>query len=91
MSIRKAPAASLAITASVATILLFAFSVSAWTGPTASPPNGNVPAPVNVGTTDQVKNASLGLNGLAVFGNAILSGLSRYLNFGSTAGSSGYG
>ncbi|MDP2648469.1 MAG: hypothetical protein Q8P19_01060, partial [bacterium] len=56
-------------------IMLGASVISAWTGPTASPPNGNVPAPVNVGTTDQVKNASLGLNGLAVFGNAILSGL----------------
>lgn len=65
--------------------------VQAWTGPTAAPPNGNVSAPINVGTTDQVKNAGLGINALAVFGNAILNGVSRYLNFGTVAGSSGYG
>lgn len=65
--------------------------VLAWTGPTSGPPNGNVAAPINVGATDQIKNAGLGINSLAVFGNAILSGTSRYLNFGSTAGSSGYG
>ncbi len=65
--------------------------VYAWTGPTQTPPNGNVSAPVNVGTTDQIKNAGLGVNSLAVYGNAILSGASRYLNFGTTAGSAGYG
>ena len=65
--------------------------VSAWTLPTADPPGDNVPAPVNVGTTDQVKNAGLGVNSLAVFGNAILSGAGRYFNFGATSGSSGYG
>lgn len=63
----------------------------AWTGPTSAPPNGNISPPVNVGTTDQVKNSGLALNSLAVFGNAILSGASHYLNFGGAAGSSGYG
>ena len=43
--------------------------LSAWTGPSQSPPNGNVSAPVNVGSVDQVKNAALGVNSLAVFGN----------------------
>ena len=56
-----------------------------------STPNGNVSAPINVGTTDQIKNAGLGVNSLAVFGDAIHSGASRYLNFGSPAGSRGYG
>jgi len=69
--------------------------VLAWTGPTSAPPNGNVSAPINVGTTDQIKNAGLGINALAVFGNAILSGTSRYLNFGTIPDeqppSSGYG
>jgi len=65
--------------------------IFAWTGPTQTAPNGNVSAPVNVGTTDQVKSAGLSVNSLAVFGNAILSGASRYLNFGTIAGSSGYG
>lgn len=66
-------------------------AVYAWTGPTASPPNGNVAAPVNVGSTDQVKNAALGVNALAIFGNALLSGTGNYLNFGNTSGSGGYG
>lgn len=65
--------------------------VLAWAGPTSAPPNGNVAAPINVGTTDQVKNAGLALNSLAIFGNQILSGTSRYLNFGTIVGSTGYG
>lgn len=66
--------------------------VFAWTGPTSAPPSGNVAAPINVGATDQVKNAGFGVNSLAVFGNSILSGPSvTYLNFGSTVGATGYG
>lgn len=73
-------------------IIFSAFSiVIAWTGPSSAPPNGNVSAPLNVGSTDQVKNAGLSVNALAVFGNAILSGTSLYFNFGTTPGSSGYG
>ncbi|QQG38125.1 MAG: hypothetical protein HYS26_01050 [Candidatus Kaiserbacteria bacterium] len=49
--------------------LLAASSLSAWVGPTASPPDDNVPAPVNVGTTDQIKSAGLSLDALAVFGS----------------------
>lgn len=72
--------------------------VNAWTGPTATPPSGNVAAPINVGTTDQVKNAGLGVNALTVFGNSLFggsAGSNAYLNFGviPTPGdpSSGYG
>lgn len=76
----------------VAFFALFVVSViGAWTGPTQAPPNGNVPAPVNVGSVSQIKNGSLGVNSLAVFGSALLSGNNRYLNFGSNSGSSGYG
>ena len=83
-------AASL-IAAFIIGTIFASFIVFAWTGPTAAPPSSNVSAPLNVGTTDQVKNAGLGINSLAVFGNAILSGVSRYLNFGTIAGSTGYG
>ena len=68
--------------------------VTAWTGPTASPPNGNVAPPINVGTAQQVKNGTIGVNGLVVFGNSLLGGFAdsdAYLNFGATTGSSGYG
>jgi hypothetical protein len=74
--------------------LLIAAKIFAWTGPTAAPPGNNVAAPINVGIVNQIKNASLGLNGLAVFGNTLLGGTggsNAYLNFGASAGSSGYG
>lgn len=69
----------------------FSTIVFAWTDPTGTPPNNNVSAPINVGSTDQVKNAGLSVNALAVFGNSILSGTSRYLNFGTLVGTTGYG
>jgi len=71
--------------------ILSAAIVSAWAGPTATAPGNNVSAPINVGSTAQIKNGSLGVNSLAVYGNQILSGSGLYLNFGSTAGSGGYG
>ncbi len=49
--------------------LFAASALSAWAGPTAMPPSGNVAAPINVGTTDQVKNAGLSVNSFAVFGS----------------------
>src|SRR3954468_21431386 len=85
----------------VAGLAFDAFTALAWTGPTASAPNNNVAAPINVGNVDQVKNANLGVNNISVFGNALLSGLGvgvgRYLNFDYTTlgtggtGSAGYG
>ncbi len=57
--------------------IVIAFTASyalAWTGPTALPPNGNVPAPLNVGTTTQAKLGDLVLNGLSVNAATILSG-----------------
>ena len=48
--------------------------VTAWTGPTAVPPGNNVSAPINVGTTDQLKKAGLGVYSLAVFGNSSFFG-----------------
>jgi hypothetical protein len=68
----------------IVSVALPATVALAWTGPTSAPPSGNVSAPINVGTTDQIKNAGLGINSLAVFGNAILAGVNSYLNFGAT-------
>lgn len=50
--------------------------VYAWTGPTATPPNGNVSAPINVSNTSQVKSGglwvgSLGVDGGATFGRNV--------------------
>ncbi len=48
---------------------LSASMLSAWAGPTATAPAGNVAAPINVGATDQVKDAGISVNSLAVFGS----------------------
>ena len=78
----------------VTTVFGIGAVASAWTAPTATPPNNNVAAPINVGASSQVKNGNIGVNGLAVFGNTLLggsAGSNAYLNWGATAGSSGYG
>lgn len=47
------------------TLALFgAFIALAWTGPTAAPPNGNVAAPLNVGSKNQVKTGGLSVGGV---------------------------
>jgi len=62
----------------------------AWTGPTATAPNANVPGLLHVGSTAQTKNGNIGINGLLAYGNVLLQ-QGSYLNWGSTSGSSGYG
>ena len=57
------------------------YAYAAWTGPTATPPNNNTNAPINVGAVDQIKNAGLGVNSLAVFGNGVFS---EYMKVGTT-------
>ena len=49
--------------------LLAATALQAWTGPSETAPNGNVAAPINVGTVDQVKSAGISVDALAVFGS----------------------
>lgn len=52
--------------------LLATSLVYAWTGPTAFPPGNNVDAPINVGTTSQIKDGTIGVNGLGVFGDTYI-------------------
>lgn len=55
----------------------FALSLNylyAWTAPGANPPSGNVAAPINTGTTAQVKNGGLSVNALSAFGDAYVQG-----------------
>jgi hypothetical protein len=45
-------------------VLLFAagfYVYAAWQEPTAAPPGGNVPAPLNVGVTSQIKSGNIGI------------------------------
>lgn len=80
----------LSVIALAVALLFLAQIVSSWSGPTANPPENNVDAPLNVGPVDQIKDAALGVNALAVFGNALLQH-DAYLNWGTEAGESGYG
>lgn len=48
-----------ALTAAFAIALSVAFAVSAWTEPTAQPPDGNIAAPINVGVFPQTKDGDL--------------------------------
>jgi hypothetical protein len=48
--------------------------VWAWTGPTATPPNSNVSAPLNVGLTPQNKSGALGVGAFTSFGDAFFNG-----------------
>jgi hypothetical protein len=71
----------------IVSVTLSAVVAAAWTGPTSAPPNGNVDAPLNVGSVTQFKNGNLGL-----WGNLLLAtNGGSYLNFGATPGPTGYG
>ena len=58
--------------------LILAFGISyvsaAWVGPTATAPDNNVAAPINIGSVDQIKSAGLGVDTLAVFGQGSFDG-----------------
>lgn len=61
-------------------------AVAQWTGPSASPPNANVPAPLNVGAAGQAKTGGLILN----TGNATNGLIVQYGKVGIGLTSPGY-
>jgi len=79
-------------------IFLAGYAVFAFNPPTQAPPAGNVPAPINTGTSDQTKtggllnvfglwvNQSLGVSGGATFGGALNLQGNRITNVGSPSG-----
>ena len=52
-------------------IFAISLAVYAWTAPTVAPPDGNVPAPINIGTTTQTKAGALGVVGVFQANNAV--------------------
>ncbi len=86
-----------ALVTATGAVFLVGTMARAWTGPPSSPPNANVAAPINVGSSLQEKTGGfyvsdlLESDTLAVYGNTILGGTSRYLNWGTTVGTTGYG
>ena len=54
----------------VAIFLAFGISYAySWSGPTATPPGGNVEAPINVGPVSQIKSGDLGVRSFSASGN----------------------
>lgn len=51
--------------------------VSAWTAPTATPPGGNVSAPLNTSNASQYKDGALGIGGYLQVYSSILSNVER--------------
>ncbi len=77
----------------VKTILFGVFLVGvpyiyAWTGPTASAPNGNTPAPLNVGGTEQKKLGVMDSTGLKADSSVVVDP-GGYFNVGNAFLSSG--
>lgn len=52
-----------------------ALIVAAWTGPTAIPPSGNTPAPINVSSTQQNKAGKLGIGTTALIPSNLTLGV----------------
>ena len=69
----------LAILAVVLTGVLAVNYLRAWTGPTATAPNGNTDAPINTGSVAQVKSAALSVDGLTSY-----SDVSSFFNAAGT-------
>src|SRR3989338_8629164 len=53
--------------------VLLALQVVAFSEPTQTPPGGNVPAPINVGSAQQTKSGGLTVGSLASLGSAFLA------------------
>jgi len=75
------------IFAVIALVLFGAFIAFAWQGPLAAPPSGNVAAPINVGTIDQIKTGKFGIKSSSalvfdfeVNGTALVNSLAVYGN-----------
>ncbi len=63
------PAARAALFVSILVVALGAAGLlDAWSAPIESAPGGTLSAPINAGSTDQVKDGGISLNALAVFG-----------------------
>lgn len=50
------------------------YASAAWTGPTATPPNENTPAPINVSATSQIKSGGLWVGSLGADGGGYFGG-----------------
>jgi len=63
--------------------VLLALQVVAFSEPTQTPPGGNVPAPINVGSAQQTKSGGLTVGSLASLGSAFLATNSGNVGIGT--------
>lgn len=71
----------------LAVILSFGLSYAlAWTAPTATPPGGNVGAPINTSTTPQTKAGAFTISATTTTGTLIAGGLGVIANSLTTSG-----
>src|SRR3989344_3428017 len=65
--------------------VLLALQVVAFSEPTQTPPGGNVPAPINVGSAQQTKSGGLTVGSLASLGSAFLATNSGNVGVGTVS------
>ena len=58
---------------------------AAWTEPTQTPPGGNVPAPLNVGSVDQIKSGGLSVGAFVSQYGTILANVSGNVGIGTAS------
>ena len=91
MTTTKSLRSIITLSLALATLLGYSFINAAWTPAPANPPANNVPAAINVGSANQDKLGTLGVNGLAVFGSQLIeSGTPTISLFDNTASSPDY-
>ena len=71
MNIIKSIVRDVVIVAGLSSVVVFAQS---WSGPTATPPENNTPAPINVSAVSQSKTGGLWVGSLGVSGGATIGG-----------------
>lgn len=69
---RKIPKAFIQIITGLTIVIIFTLIANAFTEPTVSPPDGNVDAPINVGSLPQIKAGSI--EAIALRGSGIRVG-----------------
>ncbi len=83
-------ASSLLIGGFIGASALVAFASGTWTAPTATPPDGNVDAPINVGSVYQNRSGKLGLGAVVSYTNEAnrplmdVNGSGMFTNLGVT-------
>jgi hypothetical protein len=62
----------MSLSIAIAFVLVMGMAIAkGWKEPTQSPPNGNIPAPINVGDVDQIKTGGLSVDEFSAYGNAL--------------------